>query len=69
MLKPYNVNTRIHEERQKYGVYLWEIAERYGVSETQMYRLLRRELPKEKQDRIIQIIKDIAEDYHDSKSA
>lgn len=69
MKKDYEINPKIHDARQTKGVYIWEIAERYGVAESTMYRLLRHELPAHDQERIIQIINDIAENRHDSKTA
>jgi len=69
VLKTYTTNTRVHEERQKFGVFLWEIADRYGVSEATMYRILRKELPEETQNKIVQIIRDIVKERYDSKSA
>ena len=69
MIKKYNVNTRIHKERAKYNIYMWQIASRYGLAESSMYRLLRKELPKDEQEKIVQIIRDIAGENYDSKSA
>lgn len=57
-----NINAKIHEARRKNNVFIWQIAPRYGKSESTMYRLLRTEMPIEEQNRIIQIIKDIAQE-------
>ena len=57
-----SVNARIHKARQKHDVFIWQIAQRYGKSESTMYRLLRTEMPKEEQDIIVQIIKQIAQE-------
>lgn len=39
---------------------LWEIAERLGISESTMTRMLRRELTAEKQSELVEVIHTIA---------
>lgn len=53
-------NKKIRQEAESKGVYLWEIAERLGVTDSTFSRKLRRELPEEEQTAIIQIIKEIS---------
>ena len=42
------------------GVYLWEIAERFGCNDGNFSRKLRRELPADEQRRILVIISELA---------
>lgn len=53
-------NDDIRHTAQSKGIYLWQVAERYGVSDSNFSRLLRRELPKDKRQKIFQIINDLA---------
>lgn len=52
-------NTRIREYASRNAVYLWQIAERYGIAESNFSRKLRHELPTEEQERIFKIIDEI----------
>lgn len=54
-------NQRIRKHAQEKGVYLWEVAERYGCTDFTLSRKLRRELPEAEQARILSIIDEIAE--------
>lgn len=54
-------NLEIREAAKASGVMLWEIAERYGVSDSNFSRKMRRELPQEEKAKILSIIQDIAE--------
>jgi hypothetical protein len=51
-------NSEIKQAKPSY-VPWWLIAERLGVSESSLYRHLRNELPKEKKDEILNIIKNL----------
>lgn len=42
------------------GVYHWEIAEKLGIQDSAFSRKLRRELPPQERDQILDIIKDLA---------
>ena len=53
-------NMRIRTAAKQYGVMLWEIAERIGINDSNFSRKLRRELPEDDQQKIIEVIKDIA---------
>lgn len=53
-------NTDIRTEAKRAGVFLYAIADRLGVSEPTMTRLLRRELPDEKKAQIKGIIAELA---------
>jgi hypothetical protein len=53
-------NMRIRTAANQYGVMLWEIAERIGINDSNFSRKLRRELPEDDQQKIIEVIKDIA---------
>ena len=53
-------NVRIREVAKRAGVYLWEIAERWGCNDGNFSRKLRRELPAAEQEKIIAIIAEVA---------
>lgn len=52
-------NQRIREAAAAAGVKLWQIAEAYGLSDGNFSRKLRRELPEEEQERILQIVDEL----------
>ena len=52
-------NSEIRDYARSRDVKQWEIAEAYGLSEGNFSRKLRRELPKDEQARIMQIIDEI----------
>ncbi len=53
-------NQDIRQAAQEKGIYLWQVAERYGVNDSNFSRLLRQELSQGKRERIMQIINDLA---------
>ena len=53
-------NMLIREKARDLGVYHWEIAEVLGISESLFCRLLRHELSKDDQTRIVSVIDEIA---------
>lgn len=53
-------NTDIRAAAKQAGVFLYAIADKLGVSEPTMTRLLRRELPEEKKSEIKGIIAELA---------
>lgn len=60
-------NEYIRREARKKGVKHWEIAECLGVAEATFCRKLRRELPSDQQEHIVQVIHAIAEKKGASK--
>ena len=52
-------NQKIRSYAKEKGVLLWEIAERVGVNDGNFSRRLRRELPEDEQQKIMQIIDEI----------
>lgn len=58
-------NLDIRKAASVAGVKLWEIAERYGVSDSNFSRKLRRELPEPEKQKIFEIIEQI----HSEKAA
>lgn len=54
------MNIAIRRAAKENGVKLWQVAERYGLTDGNFSRKLRRELPEDEQQRIIGIIHDIA---------
>ena len=53
-------NADIRAVAKQNGVYLYAIADKLGVSEPTMTRLMRRELPEEKKTQLKDIIAEIA---------
>lgn len=53
-------NAKIREAAKRAGVYLWEVAERWGCNDGNFSRRLRRELPEDEQRRILGIIAELA---------
>ena len=53
-------NTDIRTEASHAGIRLWQIAERYGLHDTNFSRKLRHELPDEDKARIRSIIAELA---------
>lgn len=56
------VNDVVRSAAKDAGVLHWEIAERLGIQDSAFSRKLRRELPPEERDKILGIIKDLAEE-------
>lgn len=55
-------NARIRNAAKNSGVMLWQIAEHINLTDANFSRMLRRELPAEKQAEIIQVINEIAKE-------
>lgn len=53
-------NLLIRQEAKRAGVALWEVADALGVSDSTLYRQLRRELPAEKREKALSAIRAIA---------
>lgn len=53
-------NYDVKEYAMRHGVYLYEIAERYGVNDGNFSRKLRKELPEKEKVRIFAIIDELA---------
>lgn len=53
-------NAEIRNAAKEAGVCLWQIAERIGINDGNFSRKLRRELPEQEKQEIMQIIQDIA---------
>lgn len=54
-------NKTIRDEARACGVKLWQIAERLGITDGNFSRKLRKELPEEERERVIDIIHALAE--------
>lgn len=54
------MNERIKRHAKDRGVKLWEVAYRYGITDATFSRKLRRELPTQEQERIMEIINELA---------
>lgn len=53
-------NDDIREHAKKSGVFLWQVAEAIGVNDGNFSRKLRRELPAEERDNILNVIDRLA---------
>ena len=53
-------NLEIRKKAKDSGVMLWEIAEKYGLSDTNFSKKLRRELNEQERQKIFSIIETIA---------
>ena len=53
-------NMKIREEAKQAGVYLWEVAERWGCNDGNFSRKLRRELPADEREKILALIAEVA---------
>ena len=49
-------NNEIRAAAKNAGIFLWEVAEAYGINDGNFSRKLRKELPKEEKDKILAII-------------
>ena len=52
-------NLDIRNKLKESEIYLWEVADELGISETHFVRKLRHELSQEEKDKIFDIIKEI----------
>ncbi len=50
-------NQRVREELAKQNMYLWELAVLLGVSEPTITRMMRKELPEQRQNELVELIK------------
>lgn len=55
-------NKEIREAAKKMGVYLWQVAEAYGVNDGNFSRKLRKELPASEKEKIMGIIDRLAQE-------
>ena len=53
-------NLDIRKTAKEKGVYLWQIADYLGMYDTNFSKLLRKELPTNKREEILQIIDELA---------
>ena len=55
-------NMRVRDHLIKKGVYITELAQTIGISDSAMYTRMRREMPEEEQNELIALIDRIASD-------
>ena len=55
-------NMKIREKARNSGVRLWQIADALGMQESLFSKKLRKELPEDEQERILNIIDDLAKE-------
>ena len=56
------MNAYIKRYAKDRGVKLWEVAYRYGITDATFSRKLRRELPTQEQEKIMEIINELAKE-------
>lgn len=59
-------NQEIREKAKENGVLLWQIAEVYGVNDSNFSRKLRKELPKEEKEKIMGFIEQLAKENQEA---
>lgn len=62
-------NVEIRNTAKKSGVFLYELAERLGIAESTMTRLLRKELSDSKKQELLSNIADIASEKNSAARA
>lgn len=55
-------NGDIREAAKKSGVHLWQVADVYGINDGNFSRKLRKELPEEEKNKIMEIIAKLAQE-------
>jgi DNA-binding transcriptional MerR regulator len=55
-------NKDIREAAKRQGVFLWQIAERLDLHDSNFSRKLRKEMPDEEKARILKVIDEIAQE-------
>lgn len=58
MANPANVDIRAAVKAA--GLFLWQVAERYGITDSNFSRKLRKELPPQERERVMGIIEQLA---------
>lgn len=58
MANPANVDIRAAVKAA--GLFLWQVAERYGITDSNFSRKLRKELPPQERERVMEIIEQLA---------
>lgn len=53
-------NEDLRKALKEADVYYWQVADVYGLSDTNFSKLLRKELPKDKKARILRIVEELA---------
>ena len=56
------MNEHIKRYAKDRGVKLWEVAYRYGITDATFSRKLRRELPTQEREKIMEIINELAKE-------
>ena len=56
------LNQDIRTAAKKAGVFLWQVAARYGINDGNFSRKLRKELPVEEKQKILGIIESLAQE-------
>lgn len=54
-------NQDLREEAKKSNVFLWQIAEKYGINDINFTKKMRRELPQSEKTKILNIISELRE--------
>lgn len=55
-------NTDIRDAAKNAGIKLWQVADKLGITDCAFSRKLRRELPSEEKNKVLLIIKELAQE-------
>lgn len=59
-------NMDIRNSAKKAGVFLWEVAEAYGINDSNFSRKLRKDMPPEVKEEILSIIDRLAQEKQEA---
>ena len=55
-------NYCIRERAKNHDIKLWELADKLGISDTTLSKMLRKELPHDKKDKVLLALKEMIEE-------
>lgn len=60
-------NKEIRDAAKEAGICLWQVAEKLGVSDGNFSRKLRRELPAEDREKVLNIIRELSQEKREGE--
>ncbi len=60
-------NKEIRDAAKEAGICLWQVAEKLGVSDGNFSRKLRRELPAEDREKVLNIIRELSQEKQEGE--
>ncbi len=60
-------NKEIRDAAKEAGICLWQVAEKLGVSDGNFSRKLRRELPTEDREKVLNIIRELSQEKQEGE--